>query len=114
MAKSMLDLVGKWAFLAGVIIALIAGWLTLSATLVTVLMVLGLLVGLLNVKPREAQHFLLASVSLVIVAALGGSSFNQIQAVGPALQQIFQALLSFVVPATIVVALAALFSVARD
>lgn len=112
--SDMMKTVGKWAFLAGVVIAIVAGFVTLNTTLASVLMGLGLLVGLLNVSPKEAHGFLLAAVSLVIVASLGGQSFATIQTIGPAVQRVFGALLSFVVPATIVVALAAIFDVARD
>jgi len=112
--KSMLEQVGSWAFLAGVVIAIIAGFFTLNATLVTVLMILGLIVGLLNVSPKEAQGMLFAGVALVIVASLGGATFETIQTVGPAMQRVFGALMSFIVPMTVVVALVSVWKSARD
>ena len=114
MANDMLETAGKLAFLGGVVISVIAGFVTLNATLISVLMVLGLLVGFLNVSPKESHKFLVAAVSLVIVSSLAGAQFSTIAAIGPTLQSVFQALMSFVVPATVVVAIASLYSVAAD
>ncbi|MBD3318310.1 hypothetical protein GF342_00180 [Candidatus Woesearchaeota archaeon] len=121
MAKkpSMWKQVGNWAFIGGVILAVVIGLFSsqvgnLGPTLTTVLVILGLIVGLLNVQPDEALHFLAAAVSIVVVAEFGGAGFEQVQTVGPALSGLFMSLKTFVVPATVVVALAALFSVARD
>jgi hypothetical protein len=112
--KTMLEQAGKWAFLAGVLIALAAGLVTLNATLVTVLMVLGLLVGFLNVSPKEAHGLLLAGVSLVIVASLSGDVFAGMATVGPRIQSVFSALLSFVTPMTLVVALVSVWGAAKE
>ncbi len=109
-----LGTLGRIAFIAGVIIALVAGFISLGYVVVSVLMILGLIVGLLNIGNTESQSFLFAAVALVIVASLGGASLDRIAYIGPALSQVFAALLSFVVPATIVVALRALFGLARE
>lgn len=101
--------IGSWAFLVGVIISIIAGFFTLNPTWVAVLIVLGLIVGLLNITAKESGAFLLATISLVIVAAFGGNILGAVHAV---LQKILNALIVFVIPATIVVAIRAIFAIA--
>jgi len=118
MAKEM-DLVakvGSWAFIIGVVVALLIGVFSAKSTPVatTVLIVLGLIVGLLNVTGRETTPFLLASVSLVIVSSMGGPVLSKVAQVGGPLQGILDAITTFVIPATIIVALKAIYALAHD
>lgn len=119
MAKksSTMDKVGSWAFIIGVLVALIIGIFSFggfNATLVSILIVLGIIVGLLNVTSHETSGFLIAAVSLVIVAALGGNVLGAIAVVGPYLAAVLNALMTFVIPATIIVALRAIAALAQD
>ena len=68
--------VGKWAFIAGLVIAVISGFWEVPAVAL-VMVVLGLIVGFLNISGKEAPAFLLANVALLIV----GMSGNQVVAV---------------------------------
>jgi len=118
MAKEM-DLVakvGSWAFIFGVVVALVVGVLGKGnmSVATTVLVILGLIVGLLNVTGRETTPFLLASVSLVIVSSMGGQVFAGMVPVGVTLQSILNAIITFVMPATIIVALKAIYALAHD
>lgn len=108
MAKKQ-NLIGSWAFLIGVILAVIFGMFELNIVVMSILVVLGLIIGLLNIADKEAQPFLLAGAVLVIVAALGGSVLNIIPVVG----KILNALLALFVPATIIVALKSVFALSR-
>lgn len=113
MVKFKGNRLGAWAFLAGVIIAIIVSFLGISTTVgigAIVLVVIGLIIGLINITGKETTTFLLASVSLVIVSAFGSSSLASIAYVG----EILQALLVLFVPATVVVALRALFAVSKS
>ncbi|MEW6063157.1 MAG: hypothetical protein AB1571_02190 [Nanoarchaeota archaeon] len=112
MAKK--NLIGGWAFLIGVIIAIAAGFLQLETGLTGLLIVLGLIVGLLNVVTKETMPFLLASVALVIVAAFGGNVISEVQLIGPILGRMLNAIIVFIVPATLVVAIKAVYALARD
>lgn len=119
MAKESTDLlakVGSWAFIIGVIIALIVGIFTKAGNPVTtsVLIVLGLIVGFLNVTGRETTPFLLAAVSLVIVANFGSNTLGGVAGIGSFLQGTLSALMTFVIPATIIVALKAIYALAHD
>lgn len=102
---------GAWAFLIGVILAVILGALgNVDGTIITILVVIGLIVGILNVKDEETMPFLLAGVSLVIVSALGGGVLGTIEW----LARILAALNAIFVPATIVVALKTVLSLAKN
>jgi hypothetical protein len=64
---------GPVAFYIGLLIALIAAFITPSSWLYVGLAVLGVIVGLLNVTAKETGPFLFASIAF-IVAAIGMSS----------------------------------------
>jgi len=102
--------VGNYSFIIGVIIAIVLGVFSLgniTPILASLLVVLGLIVGFLNVTGKETKEFLLVAVVLVIAASMGGASatLGGVQYIGQYLSGIFTQVLAFVVPATVVVAL---------
>jgi hypothetical protein len=104
------NFVGSWAFLIGVILALILGFMgDLSPTIVWVLFVIGLIVGLLNIGDEETHPFLMSGLVLIIAGAFGG----EILTIVPALNRMFEALLVIFVPATVIVAIRHVFSLAK-
>ncbi len=110
MAKKSGNLLGGWAFLIGVVLAVVLALMgTLTQTLTTVLIVIGLVVGLLNVKSEETTPFLLSGAVLVIVSSLGQGVVSNIGV----FDRVLNALLIIFVPATIIVALKHVFSLAR-
>jgi hypothetical protein len=112
----MLQKIGSWAFILGVILAVVAAIFTqLNPWLTSVLIVLGLVIGLLNIGTAETQPFLLAALALVIVSGFTSSNsiITQVASVGPVLGRIFTALLLLMVPATIVVALRSIYTLAH-
>ena len=119
-SDSSLQAVGSWAFLLGVFVAIIAGALLLTdksnpalTTVTSFLVLLGTIVGLLNITTKETNSFLLASIVLVLVSGFGITVYSDVLRIGPYLQAMLVAILEFVVPATIVVALKAIFSLAE-
>ncbi len=112
MAKK--NTIGGWAFFIGLVIAMIAGFLQLSAGMTGVLIILGLIVGLLNVTAKETMPFLLATVSLVIVSNFGGNVLSNIAIIGGILQGILNAIIILVIPATIVVVIKTIYALARE
>ena len=116
------NLLGAWAFLIGVILALAVGILSaglgsLSAFILAVLVVLGLIVGFVNVSGKEVNTFLTAAVSLVIVSFAGAEGISGIKLlnlnIGTMVSSTLGALLVMLVPATIVVAIKSLFSISK-
>ena|SRR3989338_8046353 len=113
MAKSF----GAWAFLIGVILAVIIGLATkgaLGSAVAAILVIIGLIVGLLNVTAKESQPFMMAGIILVIVSSFGGDVIGNLAAIGPYLGGALDAMLVLFVPATIIVALKSVFELARD
>lgn len=124
--KSRENSVGAWAFLIGVILAIIIGLGTslipipeltrFSAQIYGILVILGIIVGFLNVTGKDSQTFMIAGAVLVIVSKFGMESVTGSLigiGVGDAVTSTFSALLALFVPATIIVALKVVFSIAK-
>lgn len=110
MAKNI-NLIGSWAFFIGVILAIVLGIMnTLSGNMLTVLVIIGLIVGLLNVTGRETQPFLMSGLVLIIASVFGSSMLSSISWA----ERILSALLVIFVPATIVVAVKNVFNLAKN
>ena len=115
------NLVGAWAFFIGVILAVIIGLFqtrlgTTSTLFYSLLVILGIFVGVLNAGDKDSVTFLLASLSLVIVSGMGQSTLIFISNLSPVLSSlmaILSTLLVMFVPATIIVALKVVFSIAN-
>jgi hypothetical protein len=98
--------IGGYAFILGVIIAIIAAFVSVS-WVPLVLVVLGLIVGLLNITDKETTSFLVAALALGMgSAALGPLGI-------PAIASIFQNIALFVAPAAFIVALLAIWKMAQ-
>jgi polyferredoxin len=104
------NMLGAWAFLIGILLAVIFGFFAVGPWFGWLLFILGVIVGLLNIGDKETQPFLLAGAVLVIVSSLGGSAFETLKYVPTILKNI----LGLFVPATIIVALKTVFSMAHN
>ncbi len=126
MIRSKENSIAAWAFLIGVILAILVGLSTslikipafsdYSAQIYTVLALIGIFIGFASVAPRDTQTFLLAGAVLVIVSRFGMDSITgSFSGVGleDAVSSVFAALLVLFVPATIIVALKTVFSIAK-
>jgi hypothetical protein len=58
--------VGKWAFIAGLVLAVIVGLFIQGNIAPWLVACLGLIVGFLNVQASEARTFLLAGIALTV------------------------------------------------
>lgn len=104
------NLIGSWAFLIGVILAVVLGLFgSLTPAMTTVLVIAGLIVGLLNIGDEETTPFLMAGTVLIIASSLGRDVVASIALAN----NVLQALLVLFVPATVIVALRHVFSLAR-
>lgn len=107
----MAKTVGAWAFLVGVVLAIVLGAVgSISGLLAISLVILGIIIGLLNITEKETQPFLMAGVVLVIVSALGQTVLSVI----PVIARMLSALLILFVPATVIVAVKSVFALAKD
>jgi hypothetical protein len=101
--------IGKWAFIVGLVIAVLAGLFFQPGWAIWVLAILGVIVGLLNVTAEDTQSFLLASIALTLSA----TALNTVPIVGTALSYVLPFVVAFTAGATIVIALVELFRAAR-
>ncbi len=104
------ETVGKWAFIGGLVVAVLAGLFFQPTWAIWILAVLGVIVGLLNITAEETRGFLLASIALTLSA----TALNTIPIFGRALSFVLPFVVAFVAGATIVVALKELFVTARE
>ena len=126
--KSKENSISAWAFLIGVILAVIIG--VFSTTLISVpvlasyssaiyaiLVILGLVVGFsINVSGKDSQTFLITGAILVVVSKFGMESVTGSLigiGIGEIVSSTFAALLVLFVPATIIVAIKTVFGLAK-
>ena len=105
-----MEKIGRWAFIAGIVLAVLAGLVVVDVYWVTwVLAILGLVVGFLNITTKETQGFLLPAVAL----ALSASAVRSLPVVGFVLTNILDNALIFIAAAMLLVAIRALLETAR-
>ncbi len=104
-----MEQIGKYAFIAGLVLAVLAGFVELP-WIWWVLAVLGLIVGFMNVTASETRGFLLAAMGLILSA----SSIQQLPYIGDQLTEILSNVVVFIGPALLVVAVKSLFEIAKD
>ena len=101
--------IGHWAFIIGILLAIVAGlvpaWQTPTVT--WILVILGLIIGLLNIQAKETTEFLVAAITLLIVGSAGA-----IPALGVIVLSILANVVAIVAPAALVVALKAIYALA--
>jgi hypothetical protein len=102
-------MVGKWAFIAGLVLAVLLGYILGVGWAVWVLAILGVIVGLLNVTREDTERFLLAAIAF----GLSVTALNTVPGLGPHITNILGYVAAFVAGAVVVVALKALFQTAR-
>ena len=105
-----LDLVGKWAFIVGLVLAVVVGYIFQAEWVIWVLAVLGVIVGLLNVTREDTERFLLAAIAL----ALSVTALSTVPVLGLSITNILGYVAAFVAGAMVVVALKVLFQTARS
>ena len=108
----VLGLIGFWAFILGLVIAVICGIiLPQNTAIIIVLIILGIIVGALNITAKEIMLFLVATIALVVV----GNVFAPLTALG--IGKILGSILSYVAtlmaPAAIIAAIKALWAVGK-
>ena len=121
MVKSKENLIGAYAILIGVVLAVIFGLFGESleqagGLFYSALVIIGLIVGFMNVGDKDSKTFLIASLSLVIVGSLGVDGLRYITLNNyfvNSLRNVLGSLLVLFVPATIIVALKTTFAMAK-
>lgn len=100
--------VGHWTLIIGMILAVIAGF-TVIPSLPVILFVLGLIVGLLNIRERESTPFLVAVIALLLIGVAG----LQLGRLTPVIASILNNFIAFMAAAGLVVAIKQVLAVAK-
>ena len=104
--------IGGYAFILGIIIAILAGVVSLDAatanTVLWVMVILGVIIGVLNVTDKETTGFLVAAIALILTAtALTALNFA-------VLNNIVNNIAVLASPAALIVALKAVWNMAKE
>lgn len=106
--------IGHYAFLAGILLCVFAGLINnfLEAnTTILILMILGIIVGFLNITAKETTEFLVAALVLMLSTS-AQESLLLISEIGTYLNAIVGYIAVFVAPAAIIVAFKAIYELA--
>ncbi len=115
MSERLSGIVGLTAFTLGLLIAVAFGILSAlgivayGTVIIVILIILGIIVGLLNITSKEILPLLLATVALVVV----GNVFEPIKlaSIGSMLNSILNLLATLMAPAAVIVAIKVLVQV---
>ena len=104
------DMVGRWAFVIGLVLAVVVGYVFQAGWVVWVLAILGVIVGLLNVTGEETERFLLAAIAF----GLSATALSTVPVLGDQITNMLGYVAAFVAGAMVVVALKVLLQTARS
>lgn len=119
---AMVKKIGHYAFLVGVLLALVMALFSTTlneqtqSILLLVLVVLGVIVGFLNVTSKEMTEFLVAAIALIVIAPVSSTLVvidKFIAGLGTLLQSVLSFIAIFVAPAALIVALKAIIELAE-
>jgi len=109
---NMLSMIGFWAFIVGLILSIVGGIIApQNSVIVLILVILGLIVGFLNITAKEITLFLVATIALVVV----GGVFEPIKVlgIGAILNNMLGYVATLMAPAAVVAAVKALWAVGK-
>ena len=109
---------GHYSFILGVVLAIVLGLFTFSGQtrniVLLALVVLGLIVGFLNITKSEINEFLIASIMIVVGASVFNNIAGVVPYVGEYLKEIMLYLSMFIVPSALIVAFKAIYDLGKD
>ncbi|MFH0889817.1 MAG: hypothetical protein V1836_01585 [Candidatus Aenigmatarchaeota archaeon] len=102
--------IGSLAFILGTAVSFLTPFIALDPIIVKALLViLGAVVGLLNVNDKDTTHFLVAAITII---AAGNVNAGSLPYIGLLIQQILGNIGVFVAPAAVIVAIKAIYTIA--
>ncbi len=117
MSSKIWSKVGVWSYIAGLVIALLVAIFSgiggLAGWAVWTLVILGVIVGLLNIGDDEVLMYLVASVAFVVSASALQGVFAAIGGL-TMVETFMNAIIVFTAPGALVVAFKALYQVAKS
>jgi hypothetical protein len=92
---NMIKTIGKWLYLIGLLVAVVAGLFSLSYSwLSLILLIMGILAAILFLDSNDVVNF---GIRFLVLAAVAGA-LNSLPFVGPALTGMFTAVVLFLAP----------------
>jgi hypothetical protein len=115
-SKKLFGYIGLLAFFAGMILAIVGGiGYQGSGNFVLALVILGIIVGVLNVTGKEVLPLLIAAIALIVVG--NTTAFQPLDKIGgeagTKINEIVAYLATFMAPAAVISAFRAIWAVAR-
>jgi len=105
--------IGRWAFLIGIILAILSGFLVIPQ-LALVMVVLGLIVGFLNITGKEIQTYLIAVIALLVIGVASLQALNSLGVFARWIDTVLGNFITFVAASGLVVAIAAVISLGKE
>jgi hypothetical protein len=111
--KTDLKRIGHYSFIVGLIIAVIVALIPqLRGTeAIVILVILGIIVGFLNITAKETTEFLIAALVLLMASSATALTLSVIH---PTLAVMWGNILTFVAPAAIIVAVKTVIALAEE
>jgi hypothetical protein len=117
---NVLSTVGFWAFIVGLAIAVVVGIMAalgiagaIMWPIIMILIILGLVVGFLNITAKEILLFLVATIALMVAGGVFAPLATPGINIGNILDNILALVATLMAPAAIVAAIKALWAVGR-
>ncbi len=110
--NKVLGLIGFWCFIIGLVVAVACGIvLPQNEIIVVVLVILGIVIGLLNITAKEIMLFLVATVALIVA----GNVFEPLTVlgIGTILDNMLSYVATLMAPAAVIAAIKALWAVGK-
>jgi len=114
--KRLAGIIGLLAFLGGMILAIVGGiWYHDYGSITLALVIMGILVGLLNITSKEVLPLLIAAIALIVVGLTKGfAPLNDLGGqAGTRINDIVAYIAIFITPAAIISAVRAIWALAR-
>jgi len=119
MGNKTMRQVGSYAFILGLLLAVLLGFMQAPVWALAVLAVLGLAVAVLNIRQTEVRGYLLSNVAVMIGASTFSSMLTvlatplSLGALAGILQAILGNLVFFVAPGAVLIALSEVYAMAQ-
>ncbi|MFC1728447.1 hypothetical protein ACFLZ7_03215 [Nanoarchaeota archaeon] len=97
---------GHYAFILGVLLAIVAAFVTIPQK-VLILLVLGLIIGVVNITSKETSSFLIATMALIVAGSAAGG-FASVPGIGTYIAEMLVNFVVLVAPAAVVVSIKAI------
>jgi hypothetical protein len=105
-----LEKIGRYLFLVGLVISVVAGFINIGTWGAVVLFAIGIVVGVLNVTGQEVHRFLMGTVALMLVGTASLSLITEVPG-GAVASVIIRYFTAFVAGGALVVALKEVYSI---